>query len=169
MNNRICIVSGPVHSGKTSTVQKCLKSFNRTAGIVCPDIEGKRFLKDLKTNISYPFETGSDNPDSIKTGKYFFSAGTFKKGREILQDLCCDEDSIILVDEIGKLEISGQGLEPALGELIRFHRLLQTRLILIIRDYLLEEAIRRYELETAVVYNAGSEKDMNELMSILRS
>ncbi len=168
MNNRICIVSGPVHSGKTITVQKCLKSFNRIAGIICPDIDGKRYLKDLKNNISYPFETGSDETDSIKVGKYAFSAETFKKGREILQNLCGDEDRIILVDEIGKLEISDQGLEPALSELIRFHRALQTKLILIIRDYLLGDAIRKYELETAVVYNAGSEKDMNELMRILR-
>jgi len=57
--------------------------------------------------------------------------------------------SFFIVDEIGKLELKDQGLEPELYKLLHSQSLVNTILILVVRDYLLEAVIRKYGLNTA--------------------
>ena len=55
----------------------------------------------------------------------------------------------MVVDEVGKLELDEKtGLEPALGEVIRFYQNgdAKGKLILVIRNYLLDEVVEVYGL-----------------------
>jgi len=58
----------------------------------------------------------------------------------------------LIIDEIGRLELNqNKGLEPALGVVINkfINKEVSGNLILVIRDYLLEECIEKYQLQEA--------------------
>ena len=58
----------------------------------------------------------------------------------------------LVIDELGKLELAGGGLEPALGQVLARYRQAGTgRILLVIRDTLLAQAISRYGLQGAQV------------------
>ncbi|MBK9151541.1 MAG: hypothetical protein IPM26_11285 [Saprospiraceae bacterium] len=57
---------------------------------------------------------------------------------------------IIVVDEVGKLEMRDEGFHPLVLELLNVLKPEQM-LFLVVRDYLLEEVIEKYSLQDAVV------------------
>ena len=63
----------------------------------------------------------------------------------------------LLIDEVGKLETEqGEGLEPAVLQTIATYRQQKdNRLLLVIRDTLLEQALRKYDLYGCNIINQG--------------
>jgi len=155
INKQNTIVCGPVHSGKTSAVNDFLKTQSNVSGILTPDVDGLRVLKDLETGMVYPFQVNNDDMRAVtQIGKYKFLNSTFELARAILSTLALKTPETIVVDEIGKLEMQDAGFEPALGQLISKHRNSNTTLILIIRDTLLAAAIEKYHLQDAEILKA---------------
>ena len=62
----------------------------------------------------------------------------------------------MIVDEVGKLELQQDtGLEPELKHIVEYYKQnsSHTKLMLVVRDYLLNECISKYELIRPVVLN----------------
>lgn len=59
----------------------------------------------------------------------------------------------VIVDEVGKLEIEQHtGIEPALSQIIDLYKVnAKGSLLLVIRDYLLEQAIAHYKLNAVTI------------------
>ena len=159
MNNTInnIILTGPIKSGKTSGLIEWLSHRNDVYGFTCPYIRGCRVLKIIHTGETEPLElehtTESDGKicdDIIKVGRFSFSNAAFVSMRHILDDHVKLNYSWMVIDEIGKLELSGKGLDPELK-----HHLLNPKKhpknILVVRDYLLNEAISKYQLENYLI------------------
>ncbi len=148
MNPNLMILTAAVQSGKTTAIQTRIKTENKPiSGILTPDIDGKRMLKNLETGVIYPFQIPeAANENAIRIGRFIFSQETFKRGQEILIELCREMDTLIIIDEIGKLELRGEGFEPALTRFVQYHQSSQTPVLLVVRDYLLEVVIETYGL-----------------------
>ncbi len=152
----IYILSQPIHSGKTTLLQNWLKGQANVAGILTPDINDIRKVYDIADNTYYDLQTDETyTGELISIGKYKFSAAGFEKARDILIRSANSRPDWLLVDEVGKLEIEQQtGLEPALSQIIDLYKINPTGgLLLVIRDYLLEQAICHYNLDKAIVLN----------------
>jgi nucleoside-triphosphatase len=151
--HKIYIFTGAVHSGKTTTLQEWLRNKPLNAGgILAPDKGGKRCLYDIARDHYYNFEMNDDHPseDTLMVGKYRFSKKTFEIAQEIMLRTLKENPDWMIVDELGKLELEGLGLEPALTEVINFYKGpdAKGRLILVVRDHLRDNAIDRYGLNT---------------------
>jgi nucleoside-triphosphatase THEP1 len=153
LTSRIYILTGAVQSGKTTALMKWAAERDRIGGFLSPDVDGLRRLFTLRDRQLRPFQAVEEEGDLVVVGKFRFYAPTFELGRQtLLADSQAGLDWLV-IDEIGKLELAGQGFEPAAGQVIRHFQEEegQCRLLLVVRDYLVEEVVRRYGLEECVV------------------
>jgi nucleoside-triphosphatase len=152
VSSNIYIFSRPIRSGKTTELLLWIKDHGHVTGIVAPDIDGKRKLLDLATGWGYHLELDEPTDNSITVGRFHFDNEVFGKIREaLLKEMTSGEDWLV-VDEVGKLEIEqNAGLEPAVGAIIQHYKTSDKKLLLVIRDTLLEKAITHYELQDAIV------------------
>ena len=163
--NKIFILSQPVQSGKTTLLQKWLENKD-AAGILTPDVNGKRILFDISEKKQDELEL-SENSEGIKVGKFVFSSDTFDKAKSILRKHKSLGHDWLVVDEVGKLEIERKdGLEPVITELITHYKSedVKGNLLLVIRDYLLEKAISDYELQDAIVLSRALFEDIQGIV-----
>jgi nucleoside-triphosphatase THEP1 len=155
MSHNIFILSAPIQSGKTTALMEFweggVTSFD---GFITPEIDESRKLILLDTDEELPFELADgDESNSISIGRFKFSKSTFELVKKKLKTLDKTAANLIIVDELGKLEMEGNGFEPELGEFIQNFKLKAKNklLILVIRNTLLAAAIEKYELEEASV------------------
>lgn len=159
--NKIYLLSEPVHSGKTSALFNFVKEHSGAAGFICPDIDGKRHLLNLSDHQIHPFQIDAPKSEQdIIVGKYIFSHTTFQIAHSILKSAADVKFNYFVIDEIGKLELDNKGLEPALSKALSV--LKNTRLILVVRDYLLKDVIAHYKLDNADIITIN---DLNQICS----
>lgn len=124
----VIIFSGDYNSGKTQAMIEYYKTLpsNMTAGVVSiktldqeGQLSGYRLL-DLKTNRDYPFiglrQAGTlPSLDVLVRDRFTFQRRTFRIAEEILE-AALDNHYIqtVLIDEIGPLELEGQGFHDIL-------------------------------------------------------
>ena len=149
VNSNIYVLSRPIRSGKTTQLQEWLKTHTDVAGILTPDIGGKRMIYNISRNKYHSFEVDQTyGADVIMVGKFLFAKTAFTQAQEILEKAMTVQYEWIVVDEVGKLEIEqGEGFEPAILRLVKAFQLgKEGKLLLVIRDSLLVKAMEKYEL-----------------------
>jgi len=123
----VLILSGPVHGGKTTFLEQCLPLWARRGlaceGFLSPAIaEGngdKGYdLVEIGTGRRWPYlrrqrEAGPEE----RIGPYSFVSATLERARSIIRG--AGPSGLLIVDEIGPLELRGGGLWPALREALR--------------------------------------------------
>lgn len=139
---KIILFSGPIHSGKTTRLQKFIADKN-CDGIVAPLNDGKRYIQRIKTGEIKPLETESE--DAIVIGKYKFSKHVFDWSRKQLQESLKSKIDFLVIDEIGKLELKDEGYEPILSTVVeQFKNQEDFDLVLVVRESLLQRVIQKY-------------------------
>ncbi|MCU0440865.1 MAG: NTP transferase domain-containing protein [Bacteroidia bacterium] len=153
MPSNVYIYSQPIQTGKTSRLVKWAAHNPKVGGILTPDIDGRRKLYSLANQTVCDFEL-SETDEGIRIGRFVFDANTFAKARQLLLHDTLQPFEWVIVDEIGRLELDrNEGLEPALSQIIQqqLKHPIKTKLLLVIRDYLLDQAIAKYRLQDAVI------------------
>lgn len=149
VNSNIYVLSRPVRSGKTMQLQEWLKTHTDAAGILTPDIGGKRMIYDVARSRFHPFEVDQTyGAEVIMIGKFLFAKTAFMLAQEIIEKAMTGQYDWTIIDEVGKLEIEqGEGFEPAILRLVKaFQSGKEGKLLLVIRDSLLVKAMEKYEL-----------------------
>lgn len=142
---KIILFSGPIHSGKTTRLQKFISDKN-CDGIIAPVKDGKRFIQRIKTGEIKPLENESE--DSIIIGKYKFSKKTFEWAKQQIKESLQSKVDYLVIDEIGKLEMVDQGYEPMVSIVVdKFKKENSFDLILVVRESLVKDAIEKYKLK----------------------
>lgn len=155
MKPEIIILTGPVHTGKSTALGEWVNQQKASGLLVCgllnPAMDGKKVF----VNIHRPDEWSMESEGMeavISVGKYRFSAAAFERARHAIIEAGKTPCDALVMDEIGKLELQGHGLEPAITTCLgSLDRASCKRLVLVIRDYLLEDAIKHYGLNDARV------------------
>ena len=133
----VIIVTGEIGIGKTTVCDKALKTL-QSAGYFCGGIltykadDGNLTVLDIQTGESRTLASTRAKYRGPHTGKYFFSVDGIEFGlRTIEAGIATD---ILFVDEIGHLELSGEGFARSL-ELVKAQK--AKNAILVIRKELL--------------------------------
>ena len=158
MANKIFIFSRPIRTGKTTELMEWVAGKSNVAGFLTPDVNEARMLYDIEKKTSYKMQLNeADDEESISVGRFLFSKKAFNAAKSILANAAVDW---LIIDEAGKLEIEQHlGLEPELSNIIdSFRKSIRSgNLILVIRDTLVEKAVKKYDLEDARIIHSLKE------------
>jgi len=145
----IFIYCGSVHSGKTTRLIKWLIDKNNVQGIISPIIDGNRFLVNINSDEKreLEIESGSSQENVIKVGKYIFDKSVFEWACEIILDAIKSNPDWLIIDEVGPLELQGEGLAKAVDKVFSGKdNLLKTNVVFVVRKQLLNDFLIHYNL-----------------------
>ena len=158
---RPVLLVGGIGSGKTSTGLRLLsllrQSWIAVGGFLAPRVmEGDETvgysLVDLASNTTHPF--ASLQPGGVPVGRFFVDeVGLSIADRAVTTAI--EDAAVAFVDEVGRLELDGQGHAPAV------RRLLASDVvpILLVRDELVEEVARSFGIASPLVFRARDALD----------
>lgn len=141
----ILVLSGPVHGGKTTFLERSLARwaarglpFGGFLSVAVTDGNGAKGydLLDLKDGRRHPYLRREGEPDAERIGPFFFVPSTLERARSIIRE--AEARELLVVDEVGPLELRGGGLWPALREIVAAPA---RRSLLVVRGEILEDLV----------------------------
>ncbi len=158
----INILTGPVHSGKTTLLKNTIPLLSEQNfgidGYLSEAIwKDKEFfgydLLDLEDQRYHPFIRKQGQQDWQRIGPFFFQPGTLDIAKKIIRrsqkaDLC-------VVDEVGPLELKGNGVWPALKDILMTP---EQDVLLVVRDSILKNFLEKIQIDDFVVYDIKKKK-----------
>jgi len=151
----VIIFSGPICSGKTTNLQKWAEKEDSVGGILMPVKSGKRCFYSVASRETYQAEINPDkyNGNIVNIGKYLFSEEEFKRAnREITKSF--GEYKNIIIDEIGPLELLGNGFCASLEYILKNKETLdKTNLILVVREGMTDKVANYFNLTDYSIIN----------------
>lgn len=143
----LLILTGPVHSGKTTRLMQWAAAQKNIDGIFQPVIDDKRFIYHIGTRTLRVLET-NDNNNAFVIGKYKFNIDVFNWSQNVLLEAIDKSLDWLVIDEIGPLELDGKGLEPVISKIFNQIDELNGNLLCVVRNSILEEFIKHYKLQS---------------------
>lgn len=159
----IYILTGPIRTGKTTALLNWIKNRTDIDGVLCPDDNfGKRYFLKVKSKKEFKLEVEIETEDIIKIGNFKFLKSAFEKANNYLLSLELEMKlNCFIIDELGKLELKNEGLHLSSEILIpKYMSDKKHHLILVVRDYLLDEIVKHYNISK---YSVLKKEDLNNL------
>jgi len=141
----ILVLTGPVHGGKTTFLERSLARWAARGlapgGFLSVAVTGAcgatgYDLLELKTGRRHPYLRREGESDAERIGPFFFVPETLELARTIIRE--AEARELLVVDEVGPLELLGGGLWPALREALSRPGM---RCLLVAREEILEEIV----------------------------
>jgi nucleoside-triphosphatase len=146
---RVILLTGPTHSGKTGALSATVRQPG-VAGLLAPDVHYGRILEDLKSGEFERFQIHDASEPVVAIGPYHFRAAAFDWANARLLSAVRAKARVIVIDEIGPLELRGEGLRKGLDAVLARG---EGVAVLVVRDSLIGqvEALAGGEAEVATV------------------
>lgn len=146
MNTQVLIVSDAIGSGKTTALKEWLRTKQNIGGILTPKVNGKRVFEFLPLGETLPMEAENSG---LTVGKYRFNIANFQKAESTLWNCWMDSEiTTVVIDEVGPLELKKrQGFHELLVKMVATPSEVKKTLIVVVRDYCLQDFIKTYPFQ----------------------
>lgn len=168
----IFILTGPVHSGKTTLLEKVVRRLKKDKvkidGFLSKALrEGQEVtgydLFDLREGEAVPLLRRTGERKWQRVGSFFFLPSALDKAERII--LRSKDTDLAVVDEIGPLELSGKGFWLALKQVL-FPP--QTVYLVVVREKILEDFLAVLERSQARIFDVRNEEVLSRLTEEIR-
>lgn len=149
--SRIFIYTGLVQSGKTTRLASWVKTKKSKGGLLAHTVKGEKHLESLHSGEIKNLGISPHDPDGISVGRYWFSSKVLSWARKQLFLAVDSKVDLLIVDEIGPLELEGKGYEPAFREIIASKLARDMTLIIVVRNHLVDRVITHFDLNRAII------------------
>ena len=173
---QVVIITGNIREGKTTFAQKIISNLHerkiRLAGFLSIGINsnGQRTgfnLFDLESSESIELCSDIKTENRLQLGKYFFNEAALMRGNEILSVANLSDKQLVVIDEIGPLELSGRGWGSSIENITRTIAIPH---LWIVRKSLVKNIIRRWNVGNAYIFDISENTTMeveNKLIEII--
>lgn len=170
---KVFILTGSRGQGKTTQIQKVigdLKERNITVGgIYSPKVaENNKIIGydivDIGKNKREVFLRLSEDKNLNKVGKYSIFPQGLQLGSEALSVADNLKNMIIIIDEVGQLELDDQGWAGNVQDLISASK---NHILLVVRESLTEKVIQKWNLSQCSVFNISGTNSFTLSESII--
>lgn len=142
---KIFILSGPIQSGKTTRLLKWCEGRNDVAGILTPDMDGRRYFMDVASKELFRMEATENEKNILGIGKYKFSKAAFERASQILSNAINKNSGWIIIDEVGPLELKGEGFSEVIKKLFSISP--QLNIVLVVRENLFATVLQYFNIQ----------------------
>jgi nucleoside-triphosphatase THEP1 len=155
---QIFVVKGKIGSGKTTLVKELIENLKRKniriGGIYTQKIfENEERIGydvvDAKTSTAETFLRINHCETCEKIGIFSIFPEGVKKGKESLHPEKTADDQLVVIDEVGMLELNGKGWAKQLNNLIQSGK---NHLLIAVRDEFSEEVLKKWNIQHATVF-----------------
>lgn len=147
--NEVVIFTGPINTGKTTLLMEWCKRW-KASGILTPRSSNGRLFYYIGTGESFPMEA-SGNEEVLEVGQFRFSKNAFDQAIDIIRKAWNeDQTDWLIIDEIGPMELRGEGFSQVLSEMLQSKK--SKRIILVVREKLVKDVIDHFHLERIHVF-----------------
>jgi len=155
----IVIITGDVHQGKTTFAQKIVADLHSqniriagffSVGINENGIRTKFNLVDIGSSRQIELCSDKKNENRLKFGKYYFNSEAISFGYDILDSNNLSDKQLIVIDEVGHLELNGKGWSNAIENITRNNTVPQ---LWIVRKSLVQKCSRRWNIGNAYIFD----------------
>lgn len=169
--NRVVVVTGPSSGGKTETIvavtERLRSSGVPIAGFLQPGefADGRKVgfrVRDVATGEEAVLATLGEGREGDFGTRFRFAEEGFRLGREALSRAC--SGSVVLVDELGPIELRERGHMPAVRSALAIPGLIGA--IVVVRRHLVPTLLAEVGASDAVVVDVEAEGD-NAVQAIL--
>lgn len=163
----VLVLTGPVHCGKTTFLERATARWAGRgvdcAGFLGPaviDANGETGydLLELPGGRRRPYLRRQGPPEAERAGPFVFVPAALERARAILRHPAPAD--LLVVDEVGPLELRGGGLWPALSEAVRRP---ETTTLLVVREDILAELAAALAPLVPVVFDVREAEDLRLL------
>lgn len=147
--SKIYILTGPIRSGKTSALLGWTAEQKSIGGILTPDNNGERVFQMLPENQILPMLANSEE-DAMEVGRFRFSKNSFQQALQAIYRSLEEKKEWIVIDEIGPLELRGEGFADVLHDMIQ-NKERDYKILLVVREGMVEKVIDYFNLNTEKV------------------
>ena len=156
--SKVFIITGGKHVGKTTFLQKRILELRHSgksvAGIVSKGdfLEGKRnnfYAVNIQNKEQQLLMSQNEMLNSNKIGKFYFSENTFNWGRDIIKKAIYSEIDVIVLDEIGRLELENEGWAKIFAKMLKSDK----ELYLVFRKEYVVELIKAFSVTDYQIVN----------------
>jgi nucleoside-triphosphatase THEP1 len=150
----VILVSGAINSGKTTKIKSLIASYKLANLSIAGFYSEKVFVAKalvgydlvlLSSNEKIPFLRINSLGTTDSIGPYFINKKAFAFTDNELLDA---KSSIVIMDEIGRLELSNNGFSTLLTHLLATFN---GELILAVRDEFLDEVISHWQIQKPTI------------------
>jgi len=152
----VYLLTGPVQTGKTTSLANWSEKRKNVYGILTPVVAGQRVFRNIHTAEQFPMIAGADEQEVLAVGRFVFSQKGFEKAIQILRGVLHKEGWLV-VDEIGPLELRGEGFCGIVKEILATENKNQ-KILLVLREGLDDKAKNFFRIN-----NAKTLRDISEL------
>lgn len=146
---KILILKGPIRSGKTTWLKEMYNNKKNVAGILSPVINEKRYFLNLENNETQPMEADEKEQEVLSVGRYRFSLKSFTWARQVILNGLENGKELLIIDEIGPLELQGKGFAETLKTVLPSKSDFQ--LLLVIRENCVDEVLNYFGINKMAV------------------
>jgi nucleoside-triphosphatase THEP1 len=143
-DKKIYILIGAVQTGKTTRLLQWSSEKKNVFGILTPVVEGKRIFMDTHTREQFRMEAEPEEKNTLSIGKFIFSKNSFEKAINILKKSMKEAEGWFVIDEIGPLELRGEGFNTIIKNILASDT--DLKILFVIRDSIVDKAIEYYDL-----------------------
>jgi hypothetical protein len=155
---KIFLFSRGIRSGKTTELAQWCAGRDDVDGILMPDIGRQRYFRQIRDGSSWAIDSiEKEGPfyseATLMAGSFRFSAQAIQRANFAIGQMA-PYPHWLLIDEIGKLELRGDGFAPALRRLLLPGVAGPECLLLVVRGELVADVQEEFGLQQACIIDS---------------
>lgn len=155
---QIFVIKGKVGSGKTTAIKELIEKF-KSKNITVGGVYTQKIFEnnerigydivDIKTNTAETFLRMDHCANCEKIGIFSIFPQGLEKGKQSLNTKNTDGDQLVIIDEVGMLELNGNGWAKNLEQLVQRGN---NHLLFSVRDEFTEAVLEKWNIHHATVF-----------------
>jgi nucleoside-triphosphatase THEP1 len=159
-DQKVFILTGGIQQGKTTSIIELIRELrNRNiqlAGIYCPRVMDNSVttgyqIVDIRSHTERKFLVTDDDTNPEKIGRFSIIREGLDLGRNALVISDNEPCQLVIIDEVGILELDGEGWAKNIDELKRAGH----SILMVVRDKWVERVIERWKFKPSEIFNVA--------------
>jgi nucleoside-triphosphatase THEP1 len=156
---KIFIITGSLEEGKTTYTKKLIdilrKNKINVGGIIAERVMTNSLttgydIVNIDTGKREEFLRENTEGGAGRIGRFTISANGLAKGKKILRSLIDYDQTLVIIDEVGMLELQDNGWAESINDLLVKS---SNSILMIVKDKYLGEVIRKWNLKELITFN----------------